>query len=176
MKKILGIVFVFMMGVMPVGVVNAMDGGSLVGYGGVGGDSLVQFGEIDSNSLMKLGGVGIVADGETQCAAPFLGFYPWYYGLPVDGKCRIKEPTDDGSGKGLATFIWTIILNVIADLTLAIGYIALGTIIWGGYYMITSNGDPGKVTKARKILVAGISGSLIGIFASVIIHAIISVL
>jgi len=48
--------------------------------------------------------------------------------------------------------------------------------IWGGFYMMTSAGEPGKVEKARKILIAGASGSIIGVLASVIAHVIISIL
>ena len=124
-------------------------------------------------------GVPVYADansGDESCGGSFLGFYPWYDGLPMDAKCNIQPPSDTGNGKGLANFIWTIILNVVADLTLAIGYIMIGVTIWGGFYMITSNGDPGKVAKARKILTAGVSGSLIGVLASVIAHVIISIL
>lgn len=110
-----------------------------------------------------------------SCSSSFLGFYPWYDGL-TDSNCNIITPTDDGTGKGLASFIWTIILNVIADLTLAIGYVMLGVTIWGGFYMITSQGDPGKVTKARRILTSGVAGSIIGVLASVIAHVIISIL
>ena len=136
----------------------------------VGGSALVATPVMAANS--KGGGCGEVV--------PFFGFYPWYYGLTAESTngegCTIATPHDDGSGVGLSQFIWTIVLNVVADLMLAVGYIAVGVTIWGGFYMITSNGDPGKVVKARKILVAGVAGALIAIFASVIAHALIDLL
>lgn len=113
--------------------------------------------------------------GGNSCSSSFLGFYPWYNGL-TDADCNIKTPSDSGDGKGLASFVWTIILNVMADLTLAIGYVMIGVTIWGGFYMMTSAGEPGKVEKARKILTAGVAGSIIGVLASVIAHVIISIL
>lgn len=119
-------------------------------------------------------GVEIFAEA-ADCGKSFLGFYPWYNGL-TDNNCDIVAPEQGTNGKNIAAFIWTIILNVMADLMLAIGYIAFGVIIWGGFYMITAGGDPGKVAKSRKILAAGVAGSLIGIFASLIAHAIVSLL
>lgn len=129
-------------------------------------------------SASATSGVEIMADA-CGTVTPFFGFYPWYYGLTAEdsnGNCNIATPSDTGNGEGLAQFVWTIVLNVVADMMLAVGYIAVGVTIWGGFYMITSNGDPGKVAKARKILVGGVSGALIAIFASVIAHAFIDVL
>lgn len=127
------------------------------------------------------------------CDKPFLFFKPWYAGL-----CEIKEK-DDGkkevelvpvcekseleckSGFGdeyvsLATFVWTIVLNVIFDLTLAIGYIAMVMMVYGGYLYIMSQGDPSKMAKGKKTLVTAVTGVVLGLAASVLVNTVIQIL
>ena len=38
--------------------------------------------------------------------------------------------------EALKVFIWTIVLNISFDLTLAVGYIAVAMVIYGGYLYI----------------------------------------
>lgn len=96
---------------------------------------------------------------------PPLGFKPWYDSL-CDGE-EIRDVKDD---KDLPVFIWTIVLNVIFDLSLAIGYIAVAMVIYSGYLYITSQGDPTRMAKGKKSMMSAIIGVIIAMGATVIVN------
>lgn len=76
----------------------------------------------------------------------------WWRGLCDDaGKAKptIKNPVD----------IWKVVLNVIEIAMILAGYFAVGYVIWGGFKYLTSDGDEGRLVKARKI----IQNALIGL-------------
>ncbi len=108
-------------------------------------------------------------------AGTFLGFKPWYDGV-ADESGNINAPNVDESGTGLASFVWHIVLNIVFDLTLAIGYIALAMVVYGGYMYIMSQGDPGKAAKGKKTLSSAVIGVVIAMGASVIVNTLIFVL
>ena len=87
--------------------------------------------------------VGSAFAADDGCSNTFIGLRPWYMGLAkkADGTCIIKTPTEVGSE---AKFVWTIILNISADLSLLVGYAALIFVIYGGFKYILSTGEPGK--------------------------------
>lgn len=130
----------------------------------------------------------------TQGAEPacsdktFLFFKPWYAGICTgSGKdtelmpvCE-KDAADCKSVHGdnyvsLATFVWTIVLNVLFDLTLVIGYLAMMMMVYGGYQYIMSQGDPAKMAKGKKTLVTAVTGVVLGLSASVLVNVIIGIL
>ena len=102
-----------------------------------------------------------------------LGFKPWYHGLcegdTVDSGILSPKEGDDAD---LAAFVWTIVLNVLVDMMVAIGYLALGFVIYGGYLYIMSQGDPGKVLKAKKTLTNAIIGTIIAMVSSVAVNTV----
>ena len=110
-----------------------------------------------------------------DCAKNFLGFRPWYKGLTdtINGKCEVRTPSDESE---ITTFVVAVILNVLADLLVAVGYLTLGFIIYGGYLYITASGDPGKVAKGKKTITSAIIGAAIAILGNVIINLIVGVL
>lgn len=116
-------------------------------------------------------GVGVTG----YMADSFLGFKPWYDGL-ADSNGNIQAPTVSTEGTELASFVWHIVLNIVFDLTLAIGYIALAMVIYGGYMYIMSQGDPGKAAKGKRTLSTAVIGVVIALGASVIVNALIFVL
>ncbi len=113
-----------------------------------------------------------------ECEKTFIGLRPWYMGLTgtasVDGKetCIIKKPEEAGEAK----FIWTIILNISADLSLLVGYAAIVFVIFGGFKYILSTGEPGKVAAAKMIITNALIGLVIAILATVIVNTILAVL
>lgn len=108
-----------------------------------------------------------------QCTKAFLGFRPWYQGLPADlSNCTVASPTE----AQLPAFVWTIVLNILADLFGVIGYLSIIFVIYGGFLFIMAHGDPGKVAKGKKTLTAAVIGVGIALLASVIVNAIIGVL
>lgn len=109
-----------------------------------------------------------------DCGAPqFLGFKPWYAGL-CDEDNEIVFPEggegEEATNMKLATFVWTIILNVVFDVILVVGYLAIGFIIYGGFLYITSQGDPGKAAKGKQTLASAIIGTVIAMLASIAVN------
>lgn len=122
--------------------------------------------------------VGVVAMTSTPAEAlggyscgmkGFLGLRPWYYKLcdSDDPGATIQEPKNE---EELAPFVWTIILNVLVDLLVIVGYMSMIFIIYGGYQFIMSQGDPGKTASGKKTLTSAIIGMVIALSASVIVN------
>ena len=112
-------------------------------------------------------------------ADSFLGLHQWYEGLESIDGCKdatLVGCNIDENGNNAAKIVWTIVLNIVADIALVIGYVAVGFVIYGGITMLTSLGDPGKFAKGRKALIDALTGVAIGILGAVIIRAIIGVL
>ena len=106
------------------------------------------------------------------CTKNFLGLRPWYYGLKKGSGCTVGTPTEEE----MPVFIWTIVLNILADLFGVLGFLAIGFVIYGGILFIKSEGDPGKVAKGKKTLTYAAIGIGIALLASVIVNTIIGVL
>lgn len=110
-----------------------------------------------------------MALGGGDCGAPtFLGFKPWYDGL-CGSNNEIQSP-QKGNEEDLKAFVWTIVLNVSFDLSLAVGLLAVGFIICGGYMYIMSQGDPARAAKGKKTLTTAIIGMVIAMAASLIVN------
>ena len=121
--------------------------------------------------------------GTADCEKSFIGMRPWYQGLTEvvkDGNgnesCAIKKPKDGADSAGWQKFVWRIILNLSADLSMMVGYVAIVFIVYGGYLYIMSVGEPGKVASAKKTLANAIIGLVIALLATVIVNTIITVL
>lgn len=125
-------------------------------------------------SLLASPAPALAAD--KACGGSLLGLRPWYYGI-CSGEGESTKIKKVGQNDGdLAKFIWTIVLNVLFDLSLVIGYIALAMIIYGGYLYIISQGDPGKMAKGKKTLMSAVIGTTIALSASVVINTVSAVL
>ena len=111
----------------------------------------------------------------SDCDGYFLGFRSWHNGITVTDNCIPSIP-EDKTGDNIATFVWTIVLNVLFDIFVALGYLATGFIIYGGYLYIMSSGDPGKTAKAKKTLVSAVAGAAIALLSAVIVNTIITAL
>ncbi len=124
-------------------------------------------------SSFALSGNAYAAGGKNCGAGSFLGLRPWYAGLCAEGKDIVETPS---SQDGLVSFIWKIVLNVLFDMLLLVGYIATCIVVYGGFLYITAQGDPAKVAKAKKTLTAAALGTMIVMLASVIVNTAIVVL
>ncbi|MCL2085351.1 pilin [Candidatus Saccharibacteria bacterium] len=103
-----------------------------------------------------------------NCGKSFLTFQPWFNHLCVDG--AIVSPNDVG---GLPTFIWIIVLNILAILLQLVGYLSVGFIIWGGFSYILAQGEPSKISASTRTVVNAVIGLIIAIFANVLINTIV---
>lgn len=90
--------------------------------------------------------------------ANLLTFQNWYAGLNCDSK-GVVDITHTQAGKNLGlNGIWVIVLNVMDDVIQAMGYVAVGFIIWGGIKYLKSQGDPGEVNDARNVITNALIG------------------
>lgn len=109
----------------------------------------------------------------------FLGFKPWYSNLCKGGggkdKNDIATPNKSDSN-AIPVFVWTIILNIVFDISLAVGYLTLAMVVYGGYLYIMSQGDPGKLAGAKKTLTSAAIGTVIAMGATVIVNTLSFVL
>ncbi len=90
----------------------------------------------------------------------------------IDPKGSIKNEDAgiNGSEEGLNTDFGGIINAVIGVL----GVLAVVVIIIGGVQYMTSNGDPGKVKKAKDTILYGIIGLIIVILSAAIVNFVIA--
>jgi hypothetical protein len=105
-----------------------------------------------------------------ECSnAEFLGFRPWYYGLTYmsGDSCEIRQPVA-GSAAGtssntveLSAFIWTIVFNIMDIILNIIRYAAVVFVLIGGFSILTSSGDPGKVSKGKMTIANALLGVVI---------------
>lgn len=111
------------------------------------------------------------------CTEKVLLFPTWYRGLGEtkgsgkDATCEITKPT----GKdGLSKMIWTIVLNVIEMALVAVGYISVGFIIWGGFqYMLVAT-SPDRIVAARKTILNAVIGLVLSFLSVVIVNIIVN--
>ena len=128
----------------------------------------------NSNGWSSQGGGG--GGGSCGGSSPLFGLRPWYEGITEsqNGKCEIKFP--DGDAENMAQFVWAIVLNVLYDVSVLVGYIAIIMIAWGGYLYMFSRGMPDRAERGKKTLIAAIAGLAISMLASVIMNTIVSIL
>ncbi len=102
----------------------------------------------------------------------FFALKPWYSGLTTEkgGKCEIGVPTD------IPLFVWTIVLNIMTDISVLIGYVAIVMVAWGGYLYMFSRGMPDRAERGKKTLIAAFAGLAIAMLASVIMNTIVTIL
>lgn len=98
---------------------------------------------------------------------PFLGFRAWYEGLCKGDDIAAPKKGDEDD---LAAFVWTIVLNVLTDISIGVGYLAVGFIIYGGYLYIMAQGDPAKMARGKKTLTSAVIGTVIAASAVVIVN------
>ena len=114
--------------------------------------------------ILMLTGAGVpVATYAEQCSGvAFFGLDPWYAALDCDG----GEISQSNFGKDqITTTVMRIIGVVVKDLMFFAGIAAVALVMYGGFLMVTSAGDPGAVAKAKKTITGAIIGLVIAILA-----------
>lgn len=96
----------------------------------------------------------------------FLGMDPWFAGLDCDSDGNIAQSNFE-SGR-LSTTVMVVIATVVKDLMFIGGMLAVVLVMYGGFLMVTSQGNPGAVEKAKKT----ISGAIIGLIIAILAYAI----
>ena len=134
--------------------------------------------------VMALGliGVGSFATTSTVMAdsgacgngSVFFALKPWYDGwtTTINDRCEIRWPT---SGE-MPKFVWSVVLNILYDISMLVGYITVIMVAWGGYLYMFSRGEPGRAEKGKKTLISAMIGLAIAMLAGVIMNTIAAIL
>lgn len=100
----------------------------------------------------------------------FLGFPNWYRGLQCEGETVVMTRGQ----ADLGSVVTTIILNVVDIAVRVSSLVALGFVIWGGISYMISQGEPGKLARAKDTIFKAIIGMVIATMASVFIGFLVS--
>lgn len=103
-----------------------------------------------------------------------LGFRPWFADLCDENSNEIIQPGGK-DGMSLMSFVWTIVLNILFDILLAVGYLAIGFTIYAGYLYIIAQGEPARLMKAKRSLSSAVIGTAIAMLGAVIVRTFIGV-
>lgn len=83
-------------------------------------------------------------------------------------ECNI--PKDAGSPDSL----WKTVNNILNVAVGILGIVAVGMIILGGFYILSSSGDAAKVAKGKNTIMYGVIGLVIAILAFAIVNFVLS--
>lgn len=126
-------------------------------------------------------GVSFAAD-TCSTAKGFLTFPVWYRGLNVSkSDCSLVTPDSLNTAaapanNGLSNFIWRVVLNIMDIALQAVGYVAVGFILYGGFTMIVSNGTPDGIARGRKTILNAVIGLVISIGSVGIVNLIMGII
>jgi hypothetical protein len=105
----------------------------------------------------------------------FFGLRPWWSGVAVDNSgAQLCSPVAaDAANAGsigtneiaLSVFIWRIVFNVMEILLRVIAYAAVVFVLIGGFHMLTSSGDPGKIAKGKQTISYALIGVVIALLS-----------
>lgn len=106
----------------------------------------------------------------TKCSDSdnLLGMPAWYRGIINTTDCSIKGP--DATKTGLSDFIWKIVLNIIQIALVAMIYVAVFFILYGGFQFITGGSNPSMIEKGRKTILNAVIGLVIGLGSVAILN------
>lgn len=108
----------------------------------------------------------VAASANPTCAQSFLGFPVWYRGLTKsESDCNLVSPDGQSGNPTLSSFIWHIVLNVIEEIMMLVGYVTVFFILYGGLQFLTSQGAPDAAAKARTTIQNAVIGLVISIVA-----------
>ena len=96
----------------------------------------------------------------------FLGMDPWYATLICNDNGDVSE--ENFNQNNLRDTVLKIIGPIVKDLTFLGGLLAVGLVMYGGFLMVTSQGNPAGVEKAKKV----ISGAIVGLIIAILAYAI----
>lgn len=99
-----------------------------------------------------------------SCERRVLGIPPWYRGLTNNNppECTIKTPEQT---KGIETFVWRIVLNVVEMAVVIVAYISVFFILYGGFLYMTGGALPAQLERARKTITNALIGLVIAMAA-----------
>lgn len=134
-------------------------------------------------SLSLLMAVPSVANAQSPTPAPTtpgqcsdkqsISFFPAWYdnGLCKNGQIVPPNAFDkNDSAKSFSMWITILALNIVSMLLVAVGYVSLGFIIFGGFKYITSGDSSSGTAAARKTITNAVIGLVLSIMSVAIVR------
>lgn len=111
-----------------------------------------------------VGAVAMPAQDVAACNpdARMLGFPHWYRGV-VDANCEIDAPNQNEAA--ISEFVWGIVMNIVEILLVAVSYLAVAFIIYGGFLLMTSAGTPDRRAQGQKAILQASVGLVIALIS-----------
>lgn len=101
----------------------------------------------------------------------FFGLNPWYHYINQAGKMELDSSGRCGFNNNIAFpgDIALIALSILDMLLRIAGLVAIGFIIYGGIKLVTAQGDPDGLKKARQTIFNALIGLVIALFATTLV-------
>lgn len=98
-----------------------------------------------------------------------LTFPNWYRGVYVNTgtDCTLQFDNIDDT--------WIVVSNIIEILMQAVGYVAVGFIIYGGFKYLTSQGESAALTAAKSTITHAVVGLVISIVSVLLLNLLVGV-
>ena len=138
--------------------------------------------KIFATLVLFLGAFGVLSS--LFVMAPAAWAITDYGSFEVDEILNVDDTTSDNEDSGSTTFFDTIedeadakgtsragavILRLINILTLLVGTFAFVTIMYGGFMLVTANGEESKIERGKGILIQAILGLFLAFLAYFIV-------
>ena len=97
------------------------------------------------------------ADPPAGCAHSFFGLMPWFQYLPLHPAPDCSLNLDLTSSANWNQ-LWLVAMALVDDLLRLAGIIAVFMVLWGGFRLMTSAGEPQNIKHARETILNAIIG------------------
>ena len=101
---------------------------------------------------------------------------PSVYASGTDPVSKAQGGLNDVTPAGANTDLMGIIKNILSTVFVVLGVIAVAMIILGGVNYATSQGDPGKASKAKNTILYAVIGLIIAIAAFAVVNVVLNAL
>lgn len=115
-------------------------------------------------TVLGLGGVAALSPAAAEPA----------YAVTASSSVQDYVTAANGGNGAKQTDLMVIIKNIINVVLGVVGIIAVVMMIIGGISFITSQGDAGKVTKARNTILYGVVGLIVALLAFAIVNFVLN--
>ncbi len=91
----------------------------------------------------------------------FFNLPTWYKYLPCEGNEVVGFKLE---------YVWLILAAVLEMLLVLVGVLAVGYFIYGGFVLMTSQGNPERVSASRKIMMSATVGLVVAVLSASLVQ------
>ena len=106
-----------------------------------------------------------------KCKKSILGFPVWFEYLDADENCTITGPPGDKAGEiDWAKASGYVAIAIVEIMMRLASLVAVGYVVFGGFKLITSQGEPESAKDARNTIINALIGLVITMIAATLIN------